>query len=43
MEVIPEETDYGTQILNDETWWIPPGSASVIESVFPEAGTLCRC
>lgn len=31
-------TDYGTQIINDETWWIPPGSASVIESTFPEAG-----
>src|ERR687891_1959026 len=30
---------YGTQLLNDETWWIPPGSASVIESTFPEAGT----
>jgi nitrite reductase (NO-forming) len=34
----PDRTDYGTQLLNDETWWIPPGSASVIESVFPEAG-----
>ncbi|CAN5447896.1 hypothetical protein BH18THE2_BH18THE2_03520 [soil metagenome] len=29
---------YGTQLLNDETWWIPPGSASVIESKFPEEG-----
>ncbi|HEX6281261.1 MAG TPA: multicopper oxidase domain-containing protein [Nitrososphaera sp.] len=29
---------YGTQVLNDETWLIPPGSASVIESVFPEEG-----
>lgn len=29
---------YGTQLLNDETWWIPPGSASVIESIFPEEG-----
>ncbi|MCI0560328.1 MAG: multicopper oxidase domain-containing protein [Nitrososphaera sp.] len=29
---------YGTQDKNDETWWIPPGSASVIEAVFPEAG-----
>src|SRR6059036_1099649 len=28
----------GTQDRNDETWWIPPGSASVIESTFPEAG-----
>jgi nitrite reductase (NO-forming) len=34
-----DKTDYGTQLLGDETWWIPPGSASVIESVFPEAGT----
>ncbi|HVE36697.1 MAG TPA: multicopper oxidase domain-containing protein [Nitrososphaeraceae archaeon] len=29
---------FGTQNMNDETWWIPPGSASVIESTFPEAG-----
>src|SRR5919106_115939 len=29
---------YGTQVVNDETWTIPPGSASVIESVFPEEG-----
>src|SRR5919197_1264093 len=29
---------YGTQDLNDETWTIPPGSASVIESTFPEEG-----
>lgn len=29
---------YGTQDKNDETWWIPPGSGSVIEAVFPEAG-----
>jgi nitrite reductase (NO-forming) len=29
---------YGTQVLNEETWWIPPGSASVIESTFPEEG-----
>src|SRR5918995_449831 len=28
----------GTQVLNDETWTIPPGSGSVIESVFPEEG-----
>lgn len=35
----PDKTDYGTQLLGDETWWIPPGSASVIESTFPEAGT----
>ena len=33
------EDDYGTQIIDDETYWIPPGSASVIESTFPEAGT----
>src|SRR5215210_3093270 len=29
---------YGTQDLNDETWNIPPGSASVIEAVFPTEG-----
>ena len=29
---------YGTQALSEETWWIPPGSASVIESTFPEEG-----
>lgn len=29
---------YGTQLKSDETWWIPPGSATVIEAVFPEAG-----
>jgi nitrite reductase (NO-forming) len=29
---------YGTQMKNDETWTIPPGSATVIESVFPEEG-----
>jgi nitrite reductase (NO-forming) len=33
-----DKTDFGTQIQNDETYWIPPGSASVIESTFPEAG-----
>jgi nitrite reductase (NO-forming) len=30
--------DYGTIDRNDETWWIPPGSASVIESTFPDPG-----
>src|SRR5918998_1385777 len=29
---------YGTQVLNDEGWTIPPGSGSVIEAVFPEEG-----
>jgi len=29
---------YGTQVLNDETWWVPPGSGSVIEAVFPDEG-----
>ena len=29
---------YGTQVLNDESWTIPPGSGSVIEAVFPEEG-----
>jgi nitrite reductase (NO-forming) len=28
----------GTVVLNDETWWIPPGSGSVIETTFPEEG-----
>jgi nitrite reductase (NO-forming) len=30
--------NYGTVDQNDETWTIPPGSASVIESVFPSPG-----
>ena len=29
---------YGTQLKNDETWTIPPGSATVVEAVFPEEG-----
>jgi nitrite reductase (NO-forming) len=29
---------FGTQDMNDETWWIPPGSASVVEATFPEGG-----
>jgi hypothetical protein len=29
---------YGTRLKNDETWTIPPGSATVIEVVFPEEG-----
>jgi nitrite reductase (NO-forming) len=29
---------YGTQMKNDETWTIPPGSATVIEAIFPEEG-----
>ncbi len=29
---------YGTQVLNDEGWIIPPGAGSVIEAVFPEEG-----
>ena len=29
---------YGTQILNDETWNIPLGSASVIEADIPNEG-----
>jgi nitrite reductase (NO-forming) len=28
----------GTQLRNDETWTIPPGSGSVIEATFPEEG-----
>jgi nitrite reductase (NO-forming) len=30
--------DFGTIDNNDDTWTVPPGSASVIESVFPEPG-----
>lgn len=33
-----EAKDYGVTQLNDENWWIPPGSTSVIESTFPEPG-----
>ncbi len=29
---------YGTQVLNDETWWVPAGSGSVIEATFPDEG-----
>ncbi|MPZ07106.1 MAG: multicopper oxidase domain-containing protein [Nitrososphaeraceae archaeon] len=29
---------YGVVNMNDETWWIPPGSSSVIETVFPDEG-----
>jgi nitrite reductase (NO-forming) len=29
---------YGTQDLNDETWWVPVGSGSVIEATFPDEG-----
>jgi nitrite reductase (NO-forming) len=28
----------GTQDINDETWTVPPGSASVIEATFPAEG-----
>ena len=28
----------GATLLNDETWWIPAGSGSVIETTFPEEG-----
>jgi hypothetical protein len=24
--------------MNDEAWWVPPGSSSVIETIFPEEG-----
>ncbi len=34
----PDGNDYGTQDVMDETWWVPPGSASVFEAVFPETG-----
>jgi nitrite reductase (NO-forming) len=29
---------YGTQVLNEETWYIPAGSGSVIEATFPDEG-----
>lgn len=29
---------YGTVLMNDETWWVPPRSASVFESIFPDPG-----
>jgi hypothetical protein len=29
---------YGTQVLDDETWYIPAGSGSVIEATFPDEG-----
>lgn len=29
---------YGTQDINDETWWITPASGSVIEATFPDPG-----
>jgi nitrite reductase (NO-forming) len=29
---------YGTQVLGEETWNIPPGSGSVIEVTFPDEG-----
>jgi nitrite reductase (NO-forming) len=29
---------YGTQLKNDETWTIPPGSATVVEATFPDEG-----
>ena len=34
----PGGNQSGTQLTNDETWNIPAGSASVIESTFPEKG-----
>src|SRR5918912_472101 len=30
--------NYGTVDQNDDTWWIGPGTGSVIESVFPSPG-----
>jgi nitrite reductase (NO-forming) len=29
---------YGTQLKNDETWTIPPGSATVVAATFPDEG-----
>jgi nitrite reductase (NO-forming) len=33
-----EANDYGTVDLNDESWWVPVGSSSVIETTFPDEG-----
>lgn len=33
-----ESNSYGVVSMNDETWWVPPGSTSVIETIFPEEG-----
>ena len=33
-----QNNNFGMQDRNDETWWIPAGSASVIESTFPSEG-----
>ena len=33
-----QANSYGTVSMNDETWWVPAGSASVFETIFPEAG-----
>ena len=35
-----EAKDYGVTQLNDENWWIPPGSTSVIESHLPRTRSL---
>ena len=33
-----EGNSYGVVSMNDEAWWVPPGSSSVIETIFPEEG-----
>lgn len=33
-----EGNSYGVVSMNDEAWWIPPGSSSVIETIFPDEG-----
>ena len=36
--MVQSRIDTAPRLENGQTWWIPPGSASVIESTFPEAG-----
>jgi nitrite reductase (NO-forming) len=33
-----EANSYGAVDLNDESWWVPVGSSSVIETTFPDEG-----
>ena len=42
MELQSDGKDYGTQDIRDETWWVPPGSASVFEATFPESDSSIR-
>jgi nitrite reductase (NO-forming) len=33
-----DANEYGAVDLNDESWWVPVGSSSVIETTFPDEG-----